>query len=124
MPLPKSRSKSKSAGKSRRKTAASKGVLVRRLQIRTRQGLHARPAALFVQVANRFRAVIRVRKGRREVDGKSIMGLLTLAAAKGSALMVIVKGPDAAEALRALEQVVSRTEVPALVTVVKHGPGP
>jgi len=99
-------------------------VLKRRLQIQTRQGLHARPAALFAQVANRFESSIRVKKGRRVVDGKSIMGLLTLAAASGSMLDVSIEGPDSQEALRALEQVVARREVPTLVTVVRHPTAP
>ena len=71
-------------------------LLVRkRLRVRSRQGLHARPAALFVQVANRFKASIRVKKGRDEVDGKSIMGILTLAASRGSTILVTIEGPDA-----------------------------
>ena len=95
-------------------------VLKKKLHIRSRQGLHARPAALFVQVANRFKSMIRVRKGRKEVDGKSIMGLLTLAASRGSTIEVTLKGSDAQDALYALEQLVSRSEPPAVVTVLKH----
>lgn len=98
------------------------GVLKKRLYIRSRQGLHARPAALFVQVANRFKSNIRVRKGREEVDGKSIMGLLTLAASRGSTIEVTIQGSDAEDALRALEQLVARSEPPAVVTVLKHSP--
>ncbi|MBI4323601.1 MAG: HPr family phosphocarrier protein [Candidatus Omnitrophica bacterium] len=64
-----------------------------------RQGLHARPAALFVQLANRFASRVTVRKGRKNVDGKSIMGLLTLAAKQGSRISIVVDGPDAHEAL-------------------------
>ena len=97
------------------------GVLLKKkLHIRSRQGLHARPAALFVQVANRFKSTIRVRKGRREVDGKSIMGLLTLAASRGSTIEVTTKGSDAEEAMHALEQLVCRTEPPAVITILKH----
>lgn len=95
-------------------------VFSKRLHVRNRQGLHARPAALFVQVANRFKATIRVRRGREEVDGKSIMGLLTLAASRGSVIEVTTKGSDAEDALRALEQLVSRSDTPALVTVLRH----
>lgn len=98
------------------------GVLKKRLHIRNRQGLHARPAALFVQVANRFKSNIRVRKGREEVDGKSIMGLLTLAASRGSTIEVTIHGSDAEDALQALEQLVARSEPPAVVTVLKHPP--
>ena len=95
-------------------------LLKRKIHIRSRQGLHARPAALFVQVANRFKSKIHVRKGRRVVDGKSIMGLLTLAAERGATIEVTIKGSDAKEALHALEQLVSHRDVPAVVTVVRH----
>lgn len=97
-------------------------VLKKRLHIRNRQGLHARPAALFVQVANRFKATIRVRKGRQEVDGKSIMGLLTLAASRGSTIEVTTRGSDAPDAMQALEQVVCRVDPPAVVTILRHRP--
>lgn len=105
-------------GRPKRKTPFP--VLKKRLQIRSPQGLHARPAALFVQVANRFKSVIRVRKGGKQVDGKSIMGVLTLAAPKGAAMEVTAQGPDAAEALHALGQLMAHHEMPAVVTVVKH----
>ena len=95
-------------------------LLKKRLSIRSRQGLHARPAALFVQVASRFKSDVRVRKGRKKVNGKSIMGVLTLAASRGSAVEVIVDGPDAKEAMHALEQLLSHDELPAVVHVVKH----
>ena len=94
----------------------------RKMHIRSRQGLHARPAALFAQVANRFKSNIRVKKGRHEVDGKSIMGLLTLAASRGSTIEVTTEGADAEEALHALEQLVCRTEPPTVITVVRHRP--
>ena len=67
-----------------------------------RQGLHARPAALFVQLANRFASRVTVKKGRKNVDGKSIMGLLTLAAKHGSRISIVVDGPDAQDALAGL----------------------
>jgi phosphocarrier protein len=66
------------------------------------QGLHARPAAMFVQLAKRFKSRITVKKGRKIVDGKSIMGLLTLAAGKGARVSLIVEGPDDREALNHL----------------------
>lgn len=97
-------------------------ALKKRLHIHSRQGLHARPAAIFVQVANRFKSTIRVRKGRQEVDGKSIMGLLTLAASRGSTIEVTTKGSDAQEAMYALEQLVCKTEPPAVITILKHPP--
>lgn len=97
-------------------------VLRKRLHVRSRQGLHARPAALFAQVANRFKSDIRVKRGKREVDGKSIMGLLTLAASRGATIEVTTQGADAEDALRALEQLICRTEPPAVITVVRHRP--
>lgn len=63
------------------------------------QGLHARPAAMFVQLAKRFKSRVTVKKGRKIVDGKSIMGILTLAAGKGARVSLVVEGPDAIEAL-------------------------
>ncbi|MDP8264741.1 MAG: HPr family phosphocarrier protein [Candidatus Aceula lacicola] len=66
--------------------------------VKTDQGLHARPAALFVQIANKFDSEITVRKGPESVNGKSIMGILMLAAEKGSKLIVSVEGDDAKEA--------------------------
>ena len=79
----------------------------RTLTVVHRQGLHARPAALFVQLANRFASRVTVRKGRKNVDGKSIMGLLTLVAKPGSRISIVVDGPDAHEALAQLCRLVT-----------------
>jgi len=73
-----------------------------------RQGLHARPAALFVQLAKRFASAVTVKKGRKIVDGKSIMGLLTLAAGPGSRIAIVADGPDASEALERLIELVTQ----------------
>ena len=73
-----------------------------------RQGLHARPAALFVQLAKRFASAVTVKKGRKIVDGKSIMGLLTLAAGPGSRIAIVADGPDASEALERLIEMVTQ----------------
>ena len=72
------------------------------VQVVNRLGLHARAAARFVHVANGYGAKITVAKEGARVDGKSILGLLTLAAGKGTRLRVAADGPDAAEAVRAL----------------------
>lgn len=72
-----------------------------------RQGLHARPAALFVQLAKRFDSRVTVKKGRRSVDGKSIMGLMTLAAKQGARIALVVDGPDAHEALEKLSRLLT-----------------
>ena len=71
-------------------------------------GIHARPAAQFVKMASEFKAEIRVAKDGEEVDGKSIMGLMMLAAGHGSVLKMIAEGPDADEALQSLEDLVVR----------------
>jgi phosphocarrier protein HPr len=67
-----------------------------------RLGLHARAAARFVQVAARFESQVRIGRGARTVDGKSIMGILLLAAAHGSSLVIAADGPDAQAAVDAL----------------------
>ena len=77
-------------------------VLKQTVSVIHRQGLHARPAALFVQLAKRFSSRVTVKKGRKIVDGKSIMGLLTLAAGPGSRIAIVVDGSDAEEALKRL----------------------
>jgi phosphocarrier protein len=69
-------------------------------------GLHARAAAQLVQVANRFRCVFHVEKEGANVNGKSIMGVLTLAAAKGSSITVCCEGDDAENALEALAKII------------------
>ena len=81
-------------------------LIEKKLTIKNEQGLHARPAALFVQIANKYESDIIVRKGRQEVNGKSIMGLLTLAAEKGAKLNIKANGPDAKEAIEELERVI------------------
>ena len=70
--------------------------------IQNRLGLHARAAASFVQTANPFDADITVSKDGLNVNGKSIMGLMMLAAGKGSSIVVEARGPQAAEALEAI----------------------
>lgn len=71
-------------------------------------GLHARAAAKFVHAAGRFVAHIRVARGEREVNGKSIMGLLLLAAACGSSIRITADGPDEADAIQSLCALVER----------------
>ncbi len=65
-------------------------------------GLHARAAARFVRVASGYRSQIRVSKGARTTDGKSILGLLLLAAARGTEILISADGPDEAQAVDAL----------------------
>lgn len=75
--------------------------------IRNRLGLHARAAAKFVHLASRYRAQIRVSRGARVVDGKSIMGILLLAAAHGTTIGISADGADEQDALTALCQLVN-----------------
>jgi phosphocarrier protein len=77
------------------------------ITIVNRLGLHARPSAMFVRVASRFRSEIWVAKEGEEINGKSIMGLMMLAAGQGSKLLVRAEGPDAAEAIKGLEELVA-----------------
>ena len=93
--------------------------LKKAVRIRSRQGLHARPAALFVQVAKRFKSTVKIRKGRQVVDGKSIMGLLSLAAGRGNTVELTLEGPDAEGAFHALEQIIAHDEAPAVVHVTR-----
>ena len=74
--------------------------------IANRLGLHARPAALFAQAANRFCADVWVEKESTEVNGKSILGLMMLGANQGSKLRIRIEGPDAYEAMRKIERLI------------------
>ena len=71
-------------------------------------GIHARPAALFVKVANRFNCNVLVEKGGEQVNGKSIMGLMMLAAGPGSKLLVSCEGEDCHQALEEIEALINR----------------
>jgi phosphocarrier protein len=76
------------------------------LTIENRNGLHARPAALFVKTSSRFTAEVWVEKDGERVNGKSIMGLMMLAAGKGSILTVTAEGDDAALVIHEIEQLI------------------
>ena len=82
--------------------------LIRELTIANRLGIHARPAALFVKTASRFRSDVFVEKDGERINGKSIMGLMMLAAGPGCRLRVEVNGADAPDALAAIEELVCR----------------
>jgi phosphocarrier protein HPr len=77
-------------------------VIKREVQVKNALGLHARAAARFVQTATRYQSSVRVKRSDRVMDGKSIMGILLLAATKGSRLTVMIDGADEAEAMDAL----------------------
>ena len=93
-----------------RKTAADQTETkwVKELTIVNKLGLHARPSAMFVKVCNRFKADIWVEKDGESVNGKSIMGLMMLAAGQGSKLQVLCEGPDAESALSEIEAIILR----------------
>ena len=73
--------------------------------IKNNSGLHARPCSAFVKAANSFESKIKVKKGENSVDGKSIIGLMTLAAAFGDRITIEASGPDAKKAVTALEKI-------------------
>jgi phosphocarrier protein len=77
-----------------------------RLQISNELGMHARAATKFVQTANKYQSAVSVEKDGQQVNGKSIMGVLMLVAAKGTWIIVRCQGEDAAEALAALAALV------------------
>jgi phosphocarrier protein HPr len=81
--------------------------LSRELPIVNMKGLHARATAKFVQCCDRFDAVVTVTKDDETVGGSSIMGILTLGAAKGSSILVTASGPDAQAVLDALTELVA-----------------
>ena len=83
-------------------------TLRKQLEIKNRLGLHARAAAQLVQTAAQFAAEITVAKDGQTVNGKSIIGLMMLAAAQGTSIEITASGPQAAEALRAIERLVDQ----------------
>ncbi len=77
------------------------------LTIPNEEGLHARPAAKFVKLASRFASEIWVEKDDEEINGKSIMGLMMLAAAQGAVIKVSAEGDDAEEAISKITELVN-----------------
>jgi phosphocarrier protein HPr len=87
--------------------ADSHQKMAKEITIQNRLGLHARPSAMFVKVCSRFRCDIWVEKDGERVNGKSIMGLMMLAAGHGSKLLITAEGPDCEKALTEIEALVS-----------------
>jgi phosphocarrier protein HPr len=81
-------------------------VIERTIEIKNKLGLHARAAAKFVHTASRFKSDVKVRKGDEEVDGKSILGILLLAAGRGTTILVKADGPDERDALDGIEKLI------------------
>ncbi|BCJ87948.1 HPr family phosphocarrier protein [Effusibacillus dendaii] len=85
-------------------------MIEKSVQVNLRAGLHARPAALFVQAANRFSSEIVVEKAGKPVNAKSIMGIMSLAIAKGSTVIIRANGSDEEQAVETLAEMISREE--------------
>ena|ERR1700722_8199710 len=90
------------------KKSPSSEFLTKELTISNKLGIHARPAALFVKTANKFECDIFVEKDGEKINGKSIMGLMMLAAGPGSKVTLHVRGADATQAIADLEALVQR----------------
>ena len=82
--------------------------LQRKIEILNQYGIHARPAAMIVKIAARFRAELFFEKDGTRVSGKSIMGLMTLEASHGSRLVAVAEGPEAEQMLDEIEQLAER----------------
>ncbi len=82
--------------------------LVKELVVQNKMGIHARPAAMIVRITNKFKAEVFVEKEDEQVNGKSIMGLMMLAAGKGSKVKFLATGDDAAAMLAELEALFGR----------------
>ena len=76
----------------------------KKLKIINKLGLHARPASLIVQTAMQFKSVIKIEKDEFSIDAKSIMGIMMLAASKGTELTFKIEGPDEQEAMNKMEE--------------------
>lgn len=91
-----------------RKSASARGDKIEKeISIVNRLGMHARPAAMFVRIASRYRSEVWVEKEGEQINGKSIMGLMMLAAGQGSKLLIRCEGPDADKAMEELEQLIA-----------------
>lgn len=88
--------------------AGQEQKIEKEITIINRLGLHARPAAMFVRIATRYRSEIWVEKEGEQINGKSIMGLMMLAAGQGSKLMIRCEGPDADRAMQEIEDLINR----------------
>jgi phosphocarrier protein len=93
---------------SAKKIADATSTMTKDFLVSNKLGIHARPAAMFVKTANRYTCEIFVEKDGEKVNGKSIMGLMMLAAGPGSRLTVHAQGHDAPQALAELETLVNR----------------
>ncbi len=91
-----------------RRSSAPSQKIEKELTIINRLGLHARPAAMFVRITSRYRSEVWVAKEGEEINGKSIMGLMMLAAGQGSKLTIRCEGPDADKVMEELEALIQQ----------------
>ncbi len=82
-------------------------MVEKEIVVKNKLGLHARAAVKFVNMANRFSSAVKIVKDETEIDGKSILGILTLAATQGTPIMIRVSGKDEEEAMNALVKLVN-----------------
>ena len=85
------------------KNTTSAATHTKELLVQNKMGIHARPAAMIVRVTNKFKSEVLVEKDEEQVNGKSIMGLMMLAAARGTKVKFIATGEDAAQMLAELD---------------------
>jgi phosphocarrier protein len=91
-----------------RRSSGPSQKIEKEITIINRLGLHARPAAAFVRIANRYRSEVWVEKEGEKINGKSIMGLMMLAAGEGSKLSISCEGPDADKMMEELEDLIQQ----------------
>ncbi len=89
-------------------TTPASPQLIKELLVQNKMGIHARPAAMIVRITNKFKADVFVEKDEEQVNGKSIMGLMMLAAGKGSKVKFLASGADAQQMLDELDQLFVR----------------
>lgn len=90
-------------------------IIEKNVIIKNKQGLHARPAALFVQIANKFSSEITIIKGKQKINGKSIMGIMMLAAGAGTKVTIVADGDDAEKAIVELEKLLVADDIDKFV---------
>lgn len=83
-------------------------MIKKQIRIINELGIHARPAGMIANTASRFGCDVKIIKDKMEVNAKSIMGIMTLAAGNGSSITVLASGPDEAQAVQALEDLFAR----------------
>ena len=84
-------------------------MIEKKVTIKNKLGLHARAAVKFVNLANRFGSSVKIVKDGNEIDGKSILGILTLAATQGTQIRLLISGKDEETALEALEELINNS---------------